>query len=98
MMTETLTTFFEPIEKEDIYFLEFPKIDVLEDKSLKRQRIAGLTRGMALGNINQLKIEIFFEDGTSKRVVNTTIWDIYDDKVILKKDVFIPINRIYYSQ
>ena len=97
-MTETLNTFFEPIEKEEIYFLEFPKTDVLEDKSLKRQRIASLTRGLAFGNISQLKIEIFFEDSESKKVVNTTIWDITDDKVILKKDVFIPINRIYYSQ
>lgn len=97
-MTDNLVSFFEPIEKEDIYFLEFPKIDVLEDKKLKRERIAGLARGLAFGSINQQKVEIFFEDGQSKRVVTTTIWDITDDKVVLKKDVFIPINRIYYSQ
>jgi hypothetical protein len=97
-MTETLITFFEPIEKEEIHFLEFPKIDVLEEKKLKRERIAGLARGLALGNINQLKIEIFFEDNQSKKVVKTTVWDITDDKVILKKGTFIPINRIYYSQ
>ena len=97
-MTETLTTFFNPIEKEDIHFLEFPNMDVLEDKSLKRQRIAGLARAMSLGNINQEKVEIYFEDIESKRVVHTTIWDISDDKVILKKGAFIPINRIYYSQ
>lgn len=97
-MTETATDFFEPIEKEDVYFLEFPTIDVLEEKKLKRERIAGLTRGLALGNINQLKISIFFEDDNSKKVVKTTVWDITDDKVILKKGVFIPINRIYYSK
>jgi len=97
-MTENSTTFYEPIEKEDIYFLEFPKNDVLEDKSLKRKRIAGLSIGLALGNIQQSKIKIYFEDNTSKKVVETTIWDISNDQVILKKDVAIPINRIYYSQ
>ena len=39
-----------------------------------------------------------FEDDLFKRVVETTVWGITDDKVILKQGTIIPINRIYYSQ
>ena len=97
-MTETMPTFFESIEKELVHSLNFPKLDVLESKELKRHRIAGLTRDLALGKIEQIKIKIYFEDSTSKKMVETTIWGITDDKVILKKGAIIPINRIYYSQ
>ncbi|MEZ4838647.1 hypothetical protein [Flavobacterium sp.] len=97
-MIETVTSFFEPIEKEIIHSLHFPQIDVLEDKQLKRTRIAGLSRALALGNLEHIKTKIYFEDDLSKRVVETTIWGITDDKVILKKGAIIPINRIYYSQ
>ena len=45
-----------------------------------------------------IKTKIYFEDDLSKRVVETTIWGITDDKVILKQGTIIPINRIYYSQ
>ncbi|RAR50847.1 hypothetical protein [Flavobacterium lacus] len=97
-MIETATTFFEPIEKETIQSLHFPPVDVLEDKQLKRTRIAGLARALALGNLEHIKTKIYFEDELTKRVVETTIWGITDDKVILKKGTIIPINRIYYSQ
>ena len=97
-MIETATTFFEQIEKETIHSLHFPQVDVLEDKQLKRSRIAGLSRALALGNLEHIKTKIYFEDDLSKRVVETTIWGITDDKVILKQGTIIPINRIYYSQ
>ena len=97
-MIETATTFFEPIEKETIHSLHFPQVDVLEDKQLKWSRIAGLSRALALGNLEHIKTKIYFEDDLSKRVVETTIWGITDDKVILKQGTIIPINRIYYSQ
>jgi hypothetical protein len=97
-MIETATSFFEPIEKETIHSLHFPQVDVLEDKQLKRSRIAGLSRALALGNLEHIKTKIYFEDDLTKRVVETTIWGITDDKVILKQGTIIPINRIYYSQ
>jgi hypothetical protein len=97
-MTDTATSFFEPIEKETIHSLHFPDLDVLEDKQLKRARIAELSRALALGNLEHIKTKIYFEDDLAKRVVDTTIWGITDDKVILKQGTIIPINRIYYSQ
>lgn len=96
-MIVTNLHFFEKVEKEVICDFVFPKEDVLEESSLKRKRIAELVRGMALGNIHQSKMKIFFEDDNSKKVVETTIWAITDDKVVLKADTFIPINRIYPS-
>ncbi len=93
-----MTATFEPIEKENIHSLVFPTTDVLEDKELKRKRISELSRALSLGNLEQLKTKIFFEDCSSKKVVETTIWGVTDDKVILKQGMIIPINRIYYSQ
>jgi hypothetical protein len=88
---------FETIEKEAIDKLHFPDADVLLDKEEKHQRDSDLNRALALGNLEHSKIKIFFEDDASKKVVETTIWGVTDERVILKQGVVIPINRIYKS-
>ncbi|SFA88062.1 hypothetical protein SAMN05660845_0782 [Flavobacterium swingsii] len=88
---------FEIIEKEAIENLHFPEIDVLEDKEAINQRNSDLERALSLGNLEHSKIKIYFEDDYSKKVVETTIWGVTDKRVILKKGVVIPINRIYKS-
>lgn len=88
---------FETIEKEAIGQLHFPHDDVLLDKEEKNQRDSDLNRALALGNLEHSKIKIFFEDDASKKVVETTIWGVTDERVILKQGVVIPINRIYKS-
>ena len=88
---------FEIIEKEAIEALHFPDGDVLEDKGEIQQRDSELNRALALGNLEHSKIKIFFEDDKSKKVVETTIWGVTDERVILKQGVVIPINRIYKS-
>ena len=48
-------------------------------------------------NIRQaisLKVKIFFADDKSDKIVNTTIWAITDNAILLKKNVVIPIRRI----
>ncbi|HEX9980287.1 MAG TPA: hypothetical protein VGB50_06960 [Flavobacterium sp.] len=92
-----MSTLFESIEKELIHSLQFPKDDVLEDRAAKFQRDSDLHRAMALGNLEHSKIKIFFEDCESKKVVETTVWGVTDNQVILKKNIGIPINRIYKS-
>ena len=89
---------YEMIEKEIIRTLHFPDIDVLEAKEEMRQRDSDLERAMSLGNLEHGKTRIYFEDDTSKKVVETTIWGVTDKRVILKQGVVIPINRIYKSQ
>ena len=92
-----MTTDYETIEKEKINFLHFPKTDVLAEKSEMNERTSSLNRALALGNLEHSKIKIFFEDDLSKKVVETTVWGVTDDRIILKKGSSIPINRIYKS-
>ncbi|MBF6640759.1 hypothetical protein IVB69_04660 [Flavobacterium sp. J49] len=88
---------FETIEKETIQLLSFPKSDVLETHEEIQQRHLDLYRALALGNLEHSKIKIYFEDNQSKKVVETTVWALTDQRVILKQGHSIPINRIYKS-
>ncbi|NUY82294.1 hypothetical protein HUK80_15420 [Flavobacterium sp. MAH-1] len=88
---------FETIEKESISELRFPLTDVLTDKDAKKLRDSELQRALLLGNIEHSKIRIYFEDIDSKKMVETTVWGLTDNRVILKKGIGIPINRIYKS-
>jgi hypothetical protein len=85
---------FQIIEKENIHALKFPSEEVLEDIDAIIQRRVDLQRAQTLGNIEHMKIKIFFEDDESKKVVETTVWAVTDYSVVLKKGVGIPINRI----
>lgn len=88
---------FETIEKESIAGLQFPKADVLDDRDAMSQRNSELQRALVLGNLEHSKTRIYFEDNRSKKVVETTVWGLTDNSVILKQGVGIPINRIYKS-
>lgn len=92
-----MITDFETIEKEKIRSLHFPKTEVLDDKEAIHERESELNRALALGNLEHSKIKIFFEDDLSKKVVETTVWGVTDDRIILKQGSSIPINRIYKS-
>ncbi|RZJ70235.1 hypothetical protein [Flavobacterium sp.] len=88
---------FETIEKESISMLKFPQSDVLDDREAQNLRASELNRALLLGNLEHSKIRIYFEDSDSKKVVETTVWGLTDNRVILKKGIGIPINRIYKS-
>ena len=90
-----MSTAFELIDKELIASLNFPKSDVLEDKEDIAERRNDLDRALSLGNLEHVKIKIYFEDDISKKMVETTIWGVTDSRVILKQGVVIPVNRIH---
>ena len=92
-----MITYFEIIEKENIQSLKFPNSDVLKDNDAIYQRQNDLNRAQTLGNLEHSKIRIFFEDNQSKKVVETTVWAVTDNRVVLKQGVGIPINRIFKS-
>lgn len=92
-----MMTTFQIIEKEDIKTLHFPANDVVNEKADKAQRQVELTRALSLGNLEHGKIRIYFEDATSKKMVETTVWALTDNRVVLKQGIGIPINRIYKS-
>ncbi|GCD78950.1 hypothetical protein [Schleiferia thermophila] len=86
---------FQPIEKEVIKNLKFPKNDVLSDELEKKFRKIELERALRLGNGEKVKFNIYFEDERAKLKVHTTIWGLTEDQVILKTGVTIPISRIH---
>ena len=92
-----MATTFESIEKEKIHSLRFPSTEVLDDKDAIYQRNSDLNRAQSLGNLEHSKIKIFFEDNQSKKVVETTVWAVTDNRVVLKQGIGIPINRIFKS-
>lgn len=85
---------FELVEKELIASFHFPEGDVLKSDVDKKILKSELDRAISLGNIEHLKVKIYFEDDDGEKVVNTTIWAITDNAILLKKNVVIPIRRI----
>ena len=92
---EIITSNYEKIEKEKIEELKFPSTEVLITTDLINDRKKELEKALSLGNLEQHKIRIYFEDDTSKKVVETTVWGVTDKRVILKKGVVIPIHRVH---
>ena len=92
---EMNTATFEKIEKENISDLKFPEKEVLLDPEKIKERAAELNRALLLGNLEHTKIKIYFEDESSRRVVETTVWGVTDKRIILKQGVVIPIIRVH---
>ncbi|MGY6561937.1 MAG: hypothetical protein ACXITV_07515 [Luteibaculaceae bacterium] len=90
-----METIFKEIEKENVGKLTFPDGDVLKTEIKKNQRQNELERAMSLSNLEQVKVKIFFEDDKSKLLVDTTIWGVTDESIILKQGLVIPNRRIY---
>ena len=94
-LLKMITADFEKIEKESIEDLRFPSNEVLITQQAINERRINLERALSLGNLEHSKIKLFFEDDTSCKMVETTIWGVTDKRVILKQGMVIPINRIH---
>ncbi|WP_445711137.1 hypothetical protein [Flavobacterium sp.] len=90
-----MTLEYQTIEKESIASLHFPSSEVLTEKEAVSQRRTDLDRALSLGNLEHLKIKIYFEDDASMKMTETTVWGVTDNRVILKQGVVIPLNRIH---
>ncbi|CAN5373683.1 hypothetical protein BH23BAC1_BH23BAC1_12440 [soil metagenome] len=88
---ETITV----IPKEQLKDLNFFKSDVLNDVSMRQKRRLNLNRAMLLGNLehNKVKINFLTEDGTLHQV-ETTIWGLTQNFILLKGGVSIPIRSV----
>ena len=82
------------VEKEAVADLHFPKEDVLTDSAQKLLRDEGINRANSLGNLEHYKVKIYFADNTGSKWVNTTIWGVTDEAILLKQNVVLPIHRI----
>ena len=85
---------FSLIDKEIISSLVFPSEEILTDLEEIKERSMAIEKAISLGNLEHLKIMIYFTDNISKRRVNTTIWAVTDKAIVLKQNVIIPIHRI----
>lgn len=86
---------FKIIDKEDIPSFKFPTTDVLTEDYEIKMRLNDINRALSLGNLEHTKIKIFFEDDSSQKMVETTVWGVTDKNVILKQSIRIPIHRIF---
>lgn len=83
------------IEKEEVPNLLFPAEPInLRTEAEQKELVSKLNRATTLGNVHHNKIKIIFQDNEGVKEVNTTIWATGDKHIVLKKGVFIPINRI----
>jgi hypothetical protein len=85
---------FELIEKEAVSSLSFPQEDVLKKSVDIKLRTAEINRAISLGNLEHHKVRIYFQDQQGKKYVDTTIWAVTEDAIVLKQNVVIPTSRI----
>jgi uncharacterized protein (UPF0248 family) len=82
------------VEKEQIADFHFPHEGIVLSESEKATLKITLERAISLGNIEHQKVRIYFEDDIAKKVVETTIWAVTDEAIVLKQNVVIPTHRI----
>lgn len=85
----------QKIEKEQLKTLNFPKQDVLLDNKQRRLRFANAQRARILGNIEKIKAKINFHTTEGLREVNTTVWHVDQDFIMLKGASALPIRSVY---
>jgi uncharacterized protein YjiK len=91
----TTTANIQKIEKETVSELSFPKEDVLSTTDDRKQRRNELDRALILGNVDHSKVKIIFSDMEGMKQVETTIWAVTEERIILKSGMVIPIRRIH---
>lgn len=88
---------YSVINKEDISQLKFSNSETLSSKQKRSLRSHYLYRASILGNIAKNKVKIYFKDNKDRlHRVNTTIWALTTDFVVLKQGVTIPRKSIVF--
>ena len=81
--------------KEDIPTVQFKPGDVLTDMEGIRQRREDLEKAMRIGNNEHGKVKIVFETTKGIFHVDTTVWSVTQNNVMLKSSNIIPIRSIH---
>lgn len=96
-MNHTSSSF--DIKKEDIPQLKFSKNETLLSSKKRKLRAHYLERATQLGNLLKTKVKIYFIDNSNKLMsVNTTIWAVTSNFVVLKQGITIPKHSIIYVE
>ncbi len=83
------------VPKENIIQLKFIKEDVLKDANSRKARLHSLEKAQTLGNLYHQKVNIIYllRDGEIQQV-ETTIWAVGQEYIVLKGGVTIPVHAI----
>lgn len=83
------------IDKEQLPTIRFSKEEVIPERTEQVKRSVNLFRAMLLGNIEHCKVNIIFKDQNNMlHRVETTIWAVLEEYIILKGGKNIPIKAI----
>jgi len=83
------------LEKEEIPKQHFKHAEVLSDSEEIRQRRDDLEKAMRIGNNDHGKVKIVFETHDGLFQVETTVWSVTQNNVMLKSNAIIPIHSIH---
>jgi len=83
------------IRKEELSSYEIAKGDALSNPADRIMRINDLDRAMKLGNNEHQKVKIVFESTEGTMAVETTVWEVTQNYVILKSNMALPIRSIH---
>ena len=83
------------ISKEELPSYEIAKGDALNNAAERLTRKDDLERAMKLGNNEHQKVKIIFESTEGTMAVETTVWEVTQNYVILKSNTALPIRCIY---
>ncbi|MGK7389942.1 MAG: hypothetical protein ACNS60_06310 [Candidatus Cyclobacteriaceae bacterium M2_1C_046] len=83
------------MKKEELANVKFSHEEVISDEVQKKLRMAELHRAQTLGNLEKIKVRINFQlDNHSHRMVETTVWAVGPDNLMLKGGIAIPIRAV----
>ena len=91
-----ITTCF--INKEDIPKYEMVKFEVLDSMEKILRRKSDMDRAMKLGNNEHQKVKITFDTTEGTMMVETTVWEVTQNYLILKANTYIPIRCVRHIE
>jgi hypothetical protein len=83
------------ISKEEIPKLKIPNREVLSTPEEIQARKSDLENAMRLGNNDHNKVKLIFQTEEGVMMVETTVWEVTQNYVLLKSNTHLPIRSIY---
>ena len=83
------------ISKEELPSYEIAKGDALTNPADISRRREDLERAMKLGNNEHQKVKIIFESTEGTMAVETTVWEVTQNYLILKSNMALPIRSVH---
>jgi predicted phosphohydrolase len=82
------------IEKEQITDLHYPSQVSEKSKDSMSELLSKCKTALSLGNLHKVKCTIFFNDSEGLKKVNTTIWGLMDEYIVLKGGVNLNLRYV----